>query len=83
MGQSSHTQTPANSPPAGGVGECRAEGPAPGGDRGEGFGPSQEPGPAEQAGEPGAGAEGKGTVQVGERVLLPGTGRKWNSGIYP
>lgn len=43
----------------GGVGECGAEGTAPGGDTGEGLSPSQEPGPAKQAGEPGAGAEGE------------------------
>nr|XP_055113084.1 uncharacterized protein LOC129469903 isoform X5 [Symphalangus syndactylus] len=41
----------------GGVGECGAEGPAPGDDTGEGLSPSQEPGPAEQAGEPGGSAE--------------------------
>lgn len=62
VGQGSHSQLPATPLSPGGVGECRAEGPAPGGDAGEGLGPSQESGPAEQAGEPGAGAEGERTV---------------------
>lgn len=46
------------------MGECRAERPAPGFDAGEGLGPLQEPGPAEQTGEPGAGVEGERTMEV-------------------
>lgn len=59
---------PCTPPCPGGVGECRAEGPAPGGDTGEGLGPSQEPRPAEQAGELGAGAEGEDTGRHGAKV---------------
>lgn len=56
---------PCHTPPSpGGLGERGTEGPAPGGDAGEGLGPSQEPGSAEQTGEPGASAKGEKTEQV-------------------